>query len=124
MDVSKVNDLSQDYLHELNHEYWTIKEKLDNRLGSQIERFLTLRQIATSFGPSLVISPVIYVTITALTDINKLTFVSALVVAVSLCTGVFLCAQSHYRATQVALVLAYLFADKIEDNKPDKDKNS
>lgn len=103
-DVSQLENANEKSLTDWKHYYWSNKKQFDERFSAQIERFLTLRQIATTFGPSLIISPVVYVL--ASISASEFHWPFLLVVLISVLAGLFLCAQSHYRSTQVAVTLS------------------
>lgn len=104
--IDSLQELTQEQLHHLNQEYWKKKSTLDDRLSDQIERFLVLRNISTTFGPCLIISPIIYLIISSvkrqiLPDLTVVVAVLAMIVV-----GVLLGLQSYYRATQISLIEA------------------
>lgn len=98
-------------LQRLNDRYWNNSKELGQRASDQIERFLILRQIASSFGPSLVASAILYFVLSGYSSGFSFSKFEWTLMGSSLCAGLFLCAQTYYRATQVAVHLAILFRD-------------
>ena len=110
-------------IEDIKTAYWQAATPPAARFREQVERFFFLRDVCVKFGAALFTAPLIFLALRILveTKIEKKELLFSILVFVM---GIFLCAQSYFRTTQIAAFIVSYMTAKRPSRKPVRKKTS